>query len=352
MDILGLKELSKYLRTILYILFFAVCYFLLNTKNENNIKISEKKEAKSSSDDSSNKNSSKKETTEISKRKKILKYRILALGRFLKYFKAKRNINIHGFHIMMYSEENNKFYLSNLLHNANKLSKEMYNYYKLKQTSLNFKNKNKELSLMFIESLASLNCDKMNNIEIMLFNMSNWKLINHEDLYYEQNKDKIEEDDDEEEFIISKYIRYKDEDLLENKIQQMLNVNDELYYILNEEENENKIIRKHYELGIVRNFDNDINNHKNTNIIKDINDKYYKVYSQGYLSNIKNLCLNSTIPENLNELANDYISQNKTVIALSGKLIKMNYFQSQKIERRNCEKNMIFLGLIILDKND
>ena len=42
-----------------------------------------------------------------------------------------------------------------------------------------------------------------------------------------------------------------------------------------------------------------------------------------------------------------YKNEGYEVIALAGKKMKMNYIQSQRIERDKCESNMIFLGFVI-----
>ena len=51
------------------------------------------------------------------------------------------------------------------------------------------------------------------------------------------------------------------------------------------------------------------------------------------------------------EILKDINNEEKKVIALSAKMMKMNYMQSQEVKRDFVEKNMIFLGFIVVEKN-
>ena len=46
-----------------------------------------------------------------------------------------------------------------------------------------------------------------------------------------------------------------------------------------------------------------------------------------------------------------YEKNGYNLVALSGKKMKMNYIQSQRIDRAKCESNMIFLGFVALKVN-
>ena len=66
---------------------------------------------------------------------------------------------------------------------------------------------------------------------------------------------------------------------------------------------------------------------------------------------IKSICKSETIPKNFSEIVSKYEKEEKKVIALSAKMMKMNYMQSQEVKRDFVEKNMIFLGFIVVEKN-
>ncbi len=252
----------------------------------------------------------------------------------------KSKIRIYGYHLLLQNENvetNQKYILSKLFQDdISDLSKKMYKYNKNKILSKNNKqiitNKNKELTSMLIECLASINCDwysnSQNTFQKLLFNSTDWMLS--DDL---KNEEK-------EKLIVPSYIRYKYEESLDNKI---------LKNELSENDCENFIISKHYEIGIVKSFKCDINKYIITKIIKNINHNYYKIFSQGNPLAIRSVCKTETIPKNFDKIVKKYTSSNKVVLALAVKMVKMNYLHAQKIKRNECENNMIFLGFIILD---
>ena len=249
---------------------------------------------------------------------------------FRKFNKIKKKQKILGYHTMSYSQETKKYLISDLItENISLLSKNIFNWIKQNINAPTQKqelNKNKEMEKMFIECIATSNSRSKYIIQKSLLNQINWDIIktkNHS----------------EDEGIISYYIKYKNEATIEEKLN---NQSENFEY-------EDEIIYNHYELGVVRIFDCEINNYKLTTIVKNINGKYFKIYCQGSPKAIKSICNNETMPENFDELLNYYLSKKKIVFALAGKMLKMNYLQAMKIEKNKCEKNMMFLGLIIFD---
>jgi len=83
-------------------------------------------------------------------------------------------------------------------------------------------------------------------------------------------------------------------------------------------------------------------------IVKNPNELYFKGFCKGSPEKIKELCKPDTIPSNFNTVLSKYTMKGFRVLALSAKMIKMEYMQSQKIERSVIESNMIFLGLLIV----
>ena len=201
---------------------------------------------------------------------------------------------------------------------------------------------------MFFENISSchqitivnnkLTCN--DPIDQLLFKCSNW-------LIYKSkfNEDTLCQNFDD---TIASFVRPSQEKDLNEKIKLLKKKYSDLNEDLNSDDEEN-ILEKHYELGIIRNFYCDETKYKKTVIVKDINDSFYKIYCKGNPFIIKDLCKSETIPINFNETINQFIKKGKIVIALSGKKMKMNYLQSQIIERNICEKNLIFLGLVILN---
>ena len=251
----------------------------------------------------------------------------------------KPKIKIYGYQLLKYGNkiQNKKYFISEIFKNKiSDLSYEMYNYYKRQVFFKNFKkDKNSEIGSLFVECLASLNCDWKDNhnnyFKKLLFDSTNWTLTNNQ------------RNNENNGLIVDNYIKYKLEDSLKNKI--LLNNN------ILEDNHENLIINNHYQIGIIKNFYCDVNKYIITKIVRNMNDKYFKIFCQGNPYSIKNICKKETIPDNFENNVKNYILNKKIIIALAGKLVKMNYLKAQKIERKDCEKNMIFLGFVILDKS-
>lgn len=253
------------------------------------------------------------------------------LFNYLKYpnIIQKKELKILGYHILTYSSEESKFIISDLITKPlDDLSKNVFNWYKENNEQKAILNKNKEIEKMFVECIATSNSRSNHKLQKILFTEINWEIENTEI----KNNDKI----------ISYYLRYKNEESLNKKMNNGLNC------MKNSIENE--IIFNHYELGVVRIFNSDINDNKLTTIVKNINGKLFQIYCQGNPKDIKNICNIETLPINYEDLVNYYSSNKKEIFALAGKKMKMNFSQAMKIDKSQCEKNMIFLGLIIFDE--
>ena len=64
------------------------------------------------------------------------------------------------------------------------------------------------------------------------------------------------------------------------------------------------------------------------------------------ISNIKSIYKKETLPNNYDEIIQKSVNEGNEIMSICGKKIKMNYLQCQRIERKKCESNMIFLGFV------
>ena len=275
-----------------------------------------------------------------------------SINDYISAFSSKFNQKdkIYGFLPIKFLESENKYIFDTFMKNISNLSNEIFYYYKSKRNCMLNKNKLYELKEMFFENISSCHqINYLNNkyiskdpLDKLIFQESNWKI--YEQKFSEETLSQNLND------IIAIFLRPNQEKDLKEKLEFVKKKYSELNDKLNEEEEES-IIKEHYELGIIRNFGCDENSYKKTVIVKDVNDNYFKIFSKGNPKVILNLCKNESIPKNIYEVINQFKNQGKVIIALSGKIIKMNYLQSQIIERSKCENNMIFLGLIIIERN-
>ena len=112
------------------------------------------------------------------------------------------------------------------------------------------------------------------------------------------------------------------------------------------EEDEDLVFKTHYELGIVKRFDFSSKLQRMSVLVKNVNEPFFKVFCKGSPEKIRELCKPDTVPANFNEILSKYTTKGLRVLALSAKMLKMDFMQSQKIERSSVESNMIFLGLL------
>ena len=251
----------------------------------------------------------------------------------------KEQIKIEGFYQNEIIANSNKFMLSNKEDNFNYLSEKLFN----KKNNIN--SKNDELAMMYIESISSLNSWKNNELENEIFKKINWNL------------EKRENNNEEKESLISHYVfpkynlknKYSNSSF-SNLSSSQISINSNSETDDGEEEKENELLSK-YKLGICRIFENSNENNIKSNIVKEVKGSLYKIYSEGSPNLIKEKCKKETIPDNYNEIIEKFKNMGYDVIGFSGKKMKMNYAQSQRIERIKCESNMIFLGFIIYKMN-
>ena len=241
------------------------------------------------------------------------------------------HLDIFGYRNIL-KDNNGNFIFGNFTKDAKKNGEDAFIYYKEKNNKK--KNFNDDLNSFFVECLASCHSATIVNgeligdpIDVQMFKSCNWEI-------FENNNEK----EDNIKNVISTFLRPKQE----------LDLDIKLNSLLKEKEEEDDIIKDHYELGVIRRFDFSSKLQRMSVIVKNINENYYKIFCKGSPEKIKDLCKGETIPKNFNEILKNYTSKGFRVLALSFKMIKMNYIQTQEISREKVENNMIFLGLLIV----
>ena len=278
--------------------------------------------------------------------KTSLKNYASALSQNYKNFKNQ----ITGFIPIKINELKNEYFFDTFSQNITDFSNEVFYYYKSKRNCEMNKNKMKELKEMFFENLSSCHQVSFVNSKIiskdpldrLLFKFTKWEI-------YEQkfSDDTLVKDSND---TIAQFIKPSQEKDLNDKLDFINQKYSQLNEKVIDEDHEN-LLKEHYELGIIRNFGCDEFSYKKTVIVKDINDSFFKIFSKGNPSIILDMCKPDTVPKDFNEKINEFKEKGKIVIALCGKMVKMNYLQSQLIERSKCERNMTFLGLVIVERN-
>ena len=302
---LNYLDLSNILVILTAILITIVTYLLLSS--DISIFSDELSEAKAKTENSSENSKKEKEEQKVNEN-----------------LAEENKVEMKGFQHNEIKEGNSGFKLGNKTENIVHLSQKINN----------INNKNDEMGLMFIEALSSLNSWKNTSIEKEILKKTEWNL------------EKRETDD---EGLIYQYVypNIKDNSNFINNSNNLGSSQESINSLTEtedgEEEKERQILSS-YRLGICKIFEKERN--IKSNIVKEMNDKFYKIYSEGNPELIKNICKKETLPSNYDEIVLKNINEGNEIMGICGKKIKMNYLQCQKMERNKCESNMIFLGFV------
>ena len=235
-----------------------------------------------------------------------------------------QKVEMKGFQQNKLKENNGGFELGNKTENIEHLSQKINN----------INNKNDEMGIMFLEGLSYLNSWQNEEIGKEIFRKIEWNL---------------EKRQNEENGIIYQYVFPHIKDNSNNNTNNInLASSQESINSLTEtedgEEDKERQILSSYKLGICKIFEKEKN--VKSNIVKKMNDIYYKIYSEGDPELIKSICRRETIPENYDEIISKNNTEGNKIMSICGKKMKMTFLQSQRIERNKCESNMTFLGFV------
>eukprot|EP00340_Litonotus_pictus_P003246 CAMPEP_0170522942 /NCGR_PEP_ID=MMETSP0209-20121228/8326_1 /TAXON_ID=665100 ORGANISM="Litonotus pictus, Strain P1" /NCGR_SAMPLE_ID=MMETSP0209 /ASSEMBLY_ACC=CAM_ASM_000301 /LENGTH=1057 /DNA_ID=CAMNT_0010810691 /DNA_START=801 /DNA_END=3971 /DNA_ORIENTATION=+ len=225
--------------------------------------------------------------------------------------------------------ESNLFLFNHFQTKIDSTIKESFLYYKDKLHGA-FRekiSKQKELKLLFTECLATChNITKLDDklmgdpIDLEMFKSTGWELVETQ----------------EENSIIQSSVFPKEEKSLSEKLATC------------DPDQEDSIIKDHYELVIIKRFDFTSKLQRMSVICKNPNEEIYKIFTKGSPEKIQDLCREDTIPDNFMEILNKYTGKGYRVLGLAGKPVKISYMNSNIIEREKLEQNMVFLGLMII----
>ena len=249
------------------------------------------------------------------------------------------NLNIASFlPVSFYQAPNGaiKIKFSNEVNDIEKDAKLIYEYYKNKKINSDNKSPKNEITELFIECLACYQGETKvkgkligDPIDVEMFQSTGWELI-------EDPKDPDNYDPN-----IFTFVRPKEEISLTEKKKNNSKDN-------NEDKNNNDLIKDHYELGIIKRFDFESKLQRMSTIVKNVIEENYVCFCKGSPEKIFELCQRKTIPDNFNEVLTKYTSKGFRVLALSCKIMKMTSEQAKTVSRELVEKDLIFLGLLIV----
>ena len=238
------------------------------------------------------------------------------------------HLDIKGF-VTTKINGNKKFEFNKFTESCENYSNTVIEHFKRADKSI--KDFNKDLLQYYVECLAC--CHQLtyvkekllgDPIDIQMFESTGWILKENNSA---DNNNSVNS-------LILNYIRPKCEEDMVLSFQDNNNLNEKL--------------KNRYEIAIAKRFDFSSKLQRMTVIGKNINEDFFKVFCKGSPEKIKELCDPSTIPESFDETLNNYTTRGYRVLGMAAKSLKMSFKQSQEIKRDIVEKNMIFLGLLIV----
>ena len=233
------------------------------------------------------------------------------------------DINYDGYYKMVFGKFNR---------DSKEMANNVYKIYKEKFINGKKKNAYNEINQLFIECLACCQgITKVNDkfigdpIDVKMFEGINWIL--NENVVNKKYFDKE----------ITTYVRPNQEKDLNDKLNG-----------INDKEIINKIINEHYEIGIAKRFDFSSKLQRMSVLVKNTNESFFKCFVKGSPEKIKELCKPSSLPLDYNEQLDKCTSKGYRVLAMGYKIIDMNIKQCLEMSRTYAEKNIIFLGFLIV----
>nr|XP_002667266.4 probable cation-transporting ATPase 13A3 [Danio rerio] len=105
-----------------------------------------------------------------------------------------------------------------------------------------------------------------------------------------------------------------------------------------------------YMIGIVRQFSFSSALQRMSVVVRQIGERRMDAYLKGAPEVVASLCKKESVPEDFAEVLEDYTKQGFRVIALAHRRLesKLTFHKVQNINRDQIEKNMDFLGLIVM----
>ena len=262
----------------------------------------------------------------------------LNIAGFLPVESHRRDDNQINLTINLNSNSKNEFMFGQYYDSVKEMSKQNYEYYKEKIKDNSIITNKKELTQLYIECLACCQGvtrvkDKIigDPIDVEMFESTGWELIEEP------------EDTNNYDPRIATYVRPKEEKSLTEKLNGLGGFMQNPNNIQIQE-----LMKDHYELGIVRRFDFSSKLQRMSTLVKNLNQPNFVCYCKGSPEKIQELCQPKTIPSDFNEQLNNYTSRGYRVLAMGSKIIQMDLNKALEVNRTFCEKDLVFLGLLIV----
>ncbi|XP_063897760.1 polyamine-transporting ATPase 13A3 [Helicoverpa armigera] len=103
------------------------------------------------------------------------------------------------------------------------------------------------------------------------------------------------------------------------------------------------------EVGIVQQHQFVSSLQRSSVVTRVLGEDVLRVYTKGAPEMLRKLCLPETVPDNLYEVLNSYAEKGYRVIAVATRVMETTFKQLQKMTREEVERDLEFLGLVIME---
>ncbi|XP_049881693.1 polyamine-transporting ATPase 13A3-like isoform X2 [Pectinophora gossypiella] len=103
------------------------------------------------------------------------------------------------------------------------------------------------------------------------------------------------------------------------------------------------------ELGIVQQHQFVSSLQRSSVVVRMLGEDILRVYCKGAPEMLRTLCRPETVPDNLNEVLSSYAEKGYRVIAMSTRVMETTMKQLQRMTREEVERDLEFLGLVIME---
>ncbi|OWF45588.1 probable cation-transporting ATPase 13A3 [Mizuhopecten yessoensis] len=105
------------------------------------------------------------------------------------------------------------------------------------------------------------------------------------------------------------------------------------------------------EIGIIRQFTFSSSLQRMSVITRKLGDKNFELYTKGAPEKVISLCKSDTVPVDFHEVLTQYTQRGLRVLALAWRPLpgKLKYTKIQRIQREQVEKDLRFLGLMVME---
>lgn len=107
-------------------------------------------------------------------------------------------------------------------------------------------------------------------------------------------------------------------------------------------------LNENVEIGILRQFQFSSSLQRMSVITRKLEEQNYVVFSKGAPEMIFSLCDQRTLPADIHDRLHEYTEKGYRVLALATRELHLSYVKMQKISREETEKNLTFLGLLVM----